>query len=89
MYTFAGKPKPLPAVQAHVHAMFKATRCQTVGYLNRDGMLKWGMLNGITIHTCLQVITIFPSKEFRELVSISKFHLGETLLEFYDQMTER
>ena len=27
--------------------------------------------------------------EFQELVSITKFHLGETLAEFFDHMTER
>ena len=28
-----------------------------------------------------------PLAEFRELVSIAKFHLGETLGDFYDEMT--
>lgn len=37
MYSFSGKPKPLAAVQAHVLAMFRATRCQTHGFLSRDG----------------------------------------------------
>lgn len=65
-------------------AMFRAVPSQTFGFLNREGAR---CRAHASICAWLVPLPVAPLAEFRELVSIAKFHLGETLGDFYDEMT--